>query len=721
MEVVSMEEEEEEEVVEPVAEESMQTTSRVFHLRPGASELLRFTLAMAAARGAEAAASLDVVLASLTRVNLTTLDKTELERGATSALEQVLPEPRQERIASALSAIGADISTLANYPSVAPDDPRLTSVVQGAYALVDRLSGDAVWSHHLAGAALGDDPLPDAVLDTLGVSQDLMRAALRSAIARRYPSESPAVWDSILGPQTPEKHNDTAVNWADDAPARKDMLRREALAEVLADRLCKIHDATPGISFLMHIDGNWGAGKSSLLNFLDDQLKSRFLVVRFNAWQQSRIGPPWWTLLTATRQTIASGRGWWGRRHLRISETYARIRRTGALYSLALLILVATIAVVAYALWPHRLTTASWSATAQAVTTVAAAVAVFWTGSRVAARFLLWDSAGGARLFESSGISPMREISSQFNWLIGQSPLIDRSRRPVVFFIDDLDRCDSTYVVNFLDSVQTIVRDAAPTSGQNDRAAMFVVAADGAWLRTSYEGAYQGFQDAVGQPGRPLGYLFLDKIFQLSMPLPTAPRAAQQTLLDGLLRVPQSADSGIATQITAAKKDLDSARGDGERVRDVMRNLPGPVAEAVSGEAAKVLADPATVRRSEHKLQKFADLLDGNPRTTKRFVNTFTVIEAVRTLEAEVIDFDTLALWSIIRVRWPEMADYLQQQPAAITHITESPTAADIPERLKATACLPELRRVVQYTQGGPLTAELVRRCSGSAVGTSNT
>ena len=82
--------------------------------------------------------------------------------------------------------------------------------------------------------------------------------------------------------------------------------------------------------------------------------------------------------------------------------------------------------------------------------------------------------------------------------------------------------------------------------------------------------------------------------------------------------------------------------------------------------AAKVLADPATVSRTEHKLQKFAKLLDGNPRTTKRFVNTFTVIEAIRTLETEIIDFDTLALWSIIRVRWPEVADYLQREPAAL-------------------------------------------------------
>jgi len=512
--------------------------------------------------------------------------------------------------------------------------------------------------------------------------------------------------------------------------------------------LCQIHKAAPRVSFLTHVDGNWGAGKSSLLNFLDDKLKDTFLVVRFNAWQQSRIGPPWWTLLTATRHAIANELGWWGKRRLRVSETYARTQRAGALYSLALLILVVTISVVAYALWPHKSTIASWSETAKAVTTIAAAVAVFWTGAQVAARFLLWDSARGAELLEKSGTSPLREIYSQFSWLIGKTPPSrqpspsdqsprpgqppppvhpsppdkppprDKSPRPVIFFIDDLDRCDSAYVIDFLDSVQTIVRDAATPSGKNGHAAMFLVAADGAWLRTSYEGAYKDFRDAIGQPGRPLGYLFLDKIFQLSLTLPTASKAAQQTLLDKLLQVPALENPEIDRQITAAKNDLDSARGDGERVRDVLRKLPEPVAVAVSGDAAKVLADPATVSRTEHKLQKFAKLLDGNPRTTKRFVNTFTVIEAIRTLETEIIDFDTLALWSIIRVRWPEVADYLQREPAAITSIINSPASAEVSEPIRATACLPELRRVVQFPEGGPLTEELIRRCSGGALGT---
>ena len=126
-----------------------------------------------------------------------------------------------------------EVFDAASHPGVSPDDPRLASIVRDAYALVDRMHGNAVWSHHLVALAVAGDPLPHEVLDALKVSQDRMRATLRSAIARRWPKEPSAVWDGILGQEKPEKHDDTAVNWADDAPARIDLLRREALAEYL--------------------------------------------------------------------------------------------------------------------------------------------------------------------------------------------------------------------------------------------------------------------------------------------------------------------------------------------------------------------------------------------------------------------------------------------------------------------------------------------------------
>jgi hypothetical protein len=172
-------------------------------LRPAARELLDFTATVATARRAPAVANLDVVLAALVRSDRTKLDKRELDRGATSALVRALPEPPAERIAAALSAADVDTSELQTVQAIDPDDPRVAPVVQQAYRLMQRLGADAIWSHHLVGVALAGDPLPDDVLAPLGVSQHQMNAALREGIATRWGSESPEVWDSVLGSAPP--------------------------------------------------------------------------------------------------------------------------------------------------------------------------------------------------------------------------------------------------------------------------------------------------------------------------------------------------------------------------------------------------------------------------------------------------------------------------------------------------------------------------------------
>src|SRR5207247_7239336 len=117
-------------------------------------------------------------------------------------------------------------------------------------------------------------------------------------------------------------------------------------------------------------------------------------------------------------------------------------------------------------------------------TAVLAALAVLWAGSLVAARFLLWDSAKGAKLFEESNSNPMNDVAQHFGWLI------TRAKRSVAFFMDVLDRCTGSYVIEMLDTIQTLVRDSAkdPVAAKKAlHAISFVIAADGAWIRRSYE------------------------------------------------------------------------------------------------------------------------------------------------------------------------------------------------------------------------------------------
>ncbi|MEV6230017.1 FxSxx-COOH system tetratricopeptide repeat protein [Saccharopolyspora shandongensis] len=528
---------------------------------------------------------------------------------------------------------------------------------------------------------------------------DLVRARIREQVSddeRTVLARLAEVLEGRVG---------TDVDWSTDAPAEVDLLKRDALAQVLADRIQETRQRDPRTSLLVHLDGAWGTGKSTLLNLLGKRLTTAgFLVVWFDAWQHSRLSPPWWALLTTVRRHIASDRGWWARRWLHVRETAARARRSGAPYLLAvflLLVLAGGIALVV-----------RWGIGAvqqpaeflKALVPALAALGVLWTGARIASRMLLWNSARGARLFEQSDTNPMVRVAEHFDWLL------QRSRKPVVFFIDDLDRCKDEYVVELLEAAQTLVRDAPRVHGGINRlppAAYFVVAADGSWLRRAYTRQY-GDTDT-------LGYQFLDKLFQLTVPMPTLSTTSQRLFLGRLLGLETDA-AADPSQIAEARSRIEEANGNEELILGALNETEQNVRNAVTADAARAVAAAETRAHTEHALRKFAPLLSPNPRSTKLFLNSYTILRAVRTLEGITVDTDTLALWTIIRIRWPRIADFLQRNPDAIKGILEPLWCSELfPTELHETAKSEELRLVATHPQGGPLSAAAIRECCGTA------
>jgi hypothetical protein len=497
------------------------------------------------------------------------------------------------------------------------------------------------------------------------------------------------------------------VDWLSDAPSRRDLLHRRPLARAIADQLRRMNDEEPGTSFLVHIDGPWGAGKSTLLNFLDTELRSGmdrhpgFVTVPFDAWREAGVGPAWWALLTALRDAVRRQRGWPARVRLSLTESAARLRRVGAPFLLALVVLLALAGGVLWLFSPADLT--GLQDTAAAVTGILAAVGTLWAGTLVAGRFLLWDSARGARLFEQSNTNPMLEVTRHFGWLLR------KSGKPVVFLIDDLDRCPDTYVVELLDSVQTLVRDSGPPS------AHFVVSADGAWIRTSYELHYATFAEAIAEPGRPLGYLFLDKFFQLRVPVPAIDASRQRQYLRELLRGPAASPrpAALAEEESRVRAQLDRSVTEVE-VIDTLRAASDEVRDRVAGAALDKLTTPEAVAATEHSLQRFAVLLPPNPRTMKRFVNAYSAMRAVRTLEGNPVRVESLALWTIIEIRWPSLADHLRRRPESITLVGQ--TGAElgaVPETLRPLFADPALRVLITFDPPAPLDADLIRMCCG--------
>jgi hypothetical protein len=307
-----------------------------------------------------------------------------------------------------------------------------------------------------------------------------------------------------------------------DDPAMIDALERGPFAAVLAARIVEIRgsertDEPEGDrAFMVHLHGPWGSGKSSILNLLRRELEQPregrpSLVVMFNAWKQQRMRPPWWALMNAIyRGAIArcarseNRRTRWGER-LRLWKLWWSWRWKAEW--LPILLVGLALGGLTFALWGAETRGFVETATKIGVTAAAALAGVY-----AYARLMIFGSQKAVQTYADLTTDPYRRIVELFNRLVAEI------RPPLVVFVDDLDRCDSDYVVELLEGIQTLFRHAPVT---------YVVAADRKWICSSFEKKYGDFAGSIGEPCRPLGYLFLDKLFQISAEMPRLTRDVQ--------------------------------------------------------------------------------------------------------------------------------------------------------------------------------------------------
>lgn len=501
---------------------------------------------------------------------------------------------------------------------------------------------------------------------------------------------------------------DEHLRWASDSPAEEDKLNRDGLAQELAKQLKHFARDEPKSSFLIHIDGPWGSGKSSLLNLLHKRIKDEYLVVYFDAWKHARVEPSWWALLTSLREQVVSQwsrpRRWW----FRVREAVARGVR-GRRPFFASFFVLALAFLVALLFYPSFLSPKQVGPLISGLKVPLTAIVAVWAATMAVSRFVWWDSARGARRLEQVYKNPMQEVNWYFGWLV------KRSQKKVVFFIDDLDRCEENHVVGLLDSIQTIVRDAP--DGEKS-ASYFVVAAHGSWLRRAYETVRGSFSSAVEEPGRGLGHLFLNKLFQLTIPMPTLGADTKQRYFEGeVIRLaPKQADEEAKNErLEALSFELQHASKPDE-VEVLLEEVDDETRRQLAPEVVELYDSPEMVKLTEHALQDWAKFLDNNPRSMKRFVNTYIVLRAARTYEGISVTSDVLAFWLVLQTRWPILTEYFEANLNSLG--TESDKKIDLdtfPEKYQPILTDPEFRQVIREAKV-ELTPDHIRACCGARV-----
>jgi hypothetical protein len=541
--------------------------------------------------------------------------------------------------------------------------------------------------------------------------------------------------------------------WRSDgiSPGQPDLLGgRGKLADEIAYRFDSIRKEArePG-SFLLHLDAPWGAGKSWLLSQLATDLRQRgWLVVEVSAWRERAVRPVWYLLLARLRASIRDdltrGRshGWSRRVVFRLREQWHRVASAGPALWFAVAIVAFALLAVGWLLATTHSLASSLDTTSKAVVgTISLIVAVFGAAALVG-RFVFWDSPTSARFFERNVDDPMERVRSHISWLLqlvgdSRAPGASNGRpatgdgaglRAVAFLIDELDRCEHDYVVELLDTLQTLVRDSGPQrlidverDGVAPRRAAtgpyIVVAADGAWLRSCYDRQYEMFRSAVERPGQPLGYTFLDKIFQLSVRIPRLTATRQKAFLGSQLRPDQKTAGAAAGQDLVKEAENATSREQIESVVAQARDLDPDTQLAVAGAAIDALRSDAIAAATTHWLETYVDLLPPNPRAIKRFVNAYGLAEAVDTIEVNAPARSLLARWTIMRLRWPALVDELTARPDLIgpTDPATAPEPVVKPddEWVRDLLGHPDVQAVLRFRDEAPIDRAAVDRLTG--------
>jgi KAP family P-loop domain len=572
-------------------------------------------------------------------------------------------------------------------------------------------------SYDLAAVAASKHRVIDGrlTLIALAMLDSSLATALGDEIVSQLAAES-SVAPTRPQPPSPREH----VRWLADEPVGldDDQLGRVGVARALDKQLLELVQNYPGRSFLVQIDGPWGAGKSTLLRFLREIVERRkadpWLVIQYDAWRQSRAGPPWLTLLSSVRTAVrADQRSWVNRVRFWLLER-ARLLSAWQLVAMLLVLVAAAAAIVALLLSGNGLALGRAGDFIRLLGGLVTVVATGWLFSASVGRFIALDSRRAARTFIENRADPMEDLAHHFDWMLRQVA------KPILLLIDDLDRCPENFVVDLLDATQKLMRDRdiRPSRRHKESPAsnlLVIVASDGRWIRRSYDAAYASVASAVREPGATIGSLFLEKLFQLTVPVPRLSDDLKTEYLSGLLAT-TSAD-GRPPESSLSQRLRKIPRGEVLPVLATASPLERVRASDVAIE--RLVVESGAREETKHALESYAYLLDPTPRAMKRFIMSYSMLRAVRTAEGSVVPLRLLALWTILQNRWPLLADHLQEHPEDVKLFQERPEQFDssMPEEIAPLFTNPpnSLREVMNHPDG-PLTTQAIRECCGQTI-----
>lgn len=474
------------------------------------------------------------------------------------------------------------------------------------------------------------------------------------------------VYTTTLTDQDQEVSKTDKIPFHLDVVEKIDRLNRAPVAKSLARLINEdVFDKAPNFSFMVHLQGAWGSGKSTFLNLLEENLHTKnrdWAVVKYNAWQNQHISPPWWTFIDQIYRQATEKMNWWSRIKLKWSENKRRILKYTQWQKIIQLIVFTFFVVILFRFGKSFVDAAesypssgnnvsetkglALDVFAKLILSIGATIGLIFTFSKFIATPFFMRNAKDAESFVKRSADPMQSIKSHFEGLIEN---INAQKMEVAVFIDDLDRCDRRYTIELLEGIQTLFKD---------KRVLYVVAGDKDWIATCFEKNYSEFSNAVGN-NRKLGELFLEKAFQLSIRLPQMSETSKKKYWNYILGNKIDEQENVSVTIrNEIKKELrtlnqGSVRTDLEQL-SVMEAKYGATEAEISDVMLEVLDE--SQNDIKHLLSEHHALIEPNPRAIIRLANEYTMFRNILWAERVQFNSDILFRWIILESSFPIIA-----------------------------------------------------------------
>lgn len=424
-------------------------------------------------------------------------------------------------------------------------------------------------------------------------------------------------------------------------------------------------------AFMVHLQGAWGDGKSTFLNLIKNNLNignNKWVIIEFNAWQHQHLDQPWWHFLD---QIYEQGKGkisCYKRPKLRIKETFRRMIQAKLTNQLVTLNVILWMGYAFIHYFPQIVEFAKIGVKdvegskplsndlvylSQLISTLTVIVVAFVSVAKFVIKPILLKSSLTAKSFMERTNDPMMKVKTHFENLVSD---FETSGYRLAVFVDDLDRCNSKFAVELLEGIQTLYKD---------RKVLYIVAGDKKWISTCFENHYDEFKRVVEEPEQKLGYLFIEKAFQLSIRLP---------------RMSELVISNYWEFILSGKKEKPKKQIKEEKMDEMILEM-NEIVNKFTSRSPKIIQDFSvkheidpeeatdiyleskdnSTNEFEHIFRYNYKLLKGNPRSIKRLANQYNITS--NTLDAEFRDFDKVKLfrWIILQNDYPVFTDWIEE------------------------------------------------------------